>query len=199
MSVLADTYWKEHPTIVEPFLSYKVRALFGKPVVSYGLSSCGYDLRLGRLFLIPRGKTSDPFSGVQYATIEAEETFVLPAHGMVLAHTYETITMPTDVVGYVFGKSTYARLGLLVNATPVEPGWSGSLTLALLNLSSSAITLFVRQGIAQLQLVQLHESTSTPYTGPYQHAKGPQVPSLAAVSEQPKPDQAVYVVNASDD
>jgi len=124
----------------------------GKP--SYGLGSAGYDLRLGKTFLVHQAHktgTLDPLENNEalFKKVEADDVFYLQPHTQVLAETYETFNMPNDVTGQVIGKSSYARLGLLVNCTPVEPGWKGVLTLELANLSPLPIALHVGQGIAQ--------------------------------------------------
>lgn len=136
-----------------PMLSPFVPRQEGKP--SYGLSSFGYDLRLGTRFLVPLGGVNavlDPvnFPREHFREIVAEKTFDLAPHSQVLAESVEKFDMPDDVTGLAFGKSSYARCGLLCNLTPVEAGWRGRLTLELANLSPLPIRLHVGQGIAQV-------------------------------------------------
>ncbi len=138
----------ERPMIT-PFLPRQE----GKP--SYGLSSFGYDIRLGRKFLVPLGGVNavlDPvnFPRALFREIEVDGTFELAPHSQVLAESVETFWMPDDVLGVCWGKSSYARCGLLVNVTPLEPRWRGRLTLELANLSPLPIRLHVGQGIAQV-------------------------------------------------
>ncbi|MCX7843996.1 MAG: dCTP deaminase [Candidatus Bipolaricaulota bacterium] len=125
----------------------------GKP--SYGLSSFGYDIRLGRRFLVPLGGVNavlDPvnFPRELFRELVVEDVFELAPHSQVLAESVETFWMPDDVLGVCWGKSSYARCGLLVNVTPLEPRWRGRLTLELANLSPLPIRLHVGQGIAQV-------------------------------------------------
>ena len=138
-----------NPPMLDPFLSTQK----GKP--SYGLGSMGYDLRLGENFLVhqphkaavldPRDIEKDLFKKVV-----RKDYFLLQPHSQVLAETVERFNMPDDILAEVLGKSTYARLGLLVNATPAEPTWRGILTLELANLSPLPIKLYVGSGIAQV-------------------------------------------------
>lgn len=135
--------------MIKPFIPRQE----GKP--SYGLGSFGYDLRLGKKFLVPLGGVNavlDPvdFPREHFRQIEAEGVFELAPHSMVLAESMETFHMPDDVFGVCYGKSSYARCGLLVNVTPLEPSWRGVLTLELNNLSPLPIRLHVGQGIAQV-------------------------------------------------
>ena len=135
--------------MIDPFIPRQK----GKP--SYGLGSFGYDIRLGEKFLVADEEISvflDPVAFPDYAFLEesAKETIEIPPHTQVLAESVETFHMPDDVFGLCFGKSTYARCGLLVNATPLEAGWKGVLTLELANLSSFPIRLHIGQGIAQI-------------------------------------------------
>jgi len=136
-----------------PMLDPFVPRQEGKP--SYGLGSCGYDLRLGDRFLVPLGGVNavlDPidFPEDHFRAIEADGTFELSPHSQVLAQSVEWFNMPDDVCGVCWGKSSYARCGLLVNVTPLEPGWHGILTIELANVSPLPIRLHVGQGIAQV-------------------------------------------------
>lgn len=142
----------EHP-MVSPF------ELIQKGRPTYGLGSFGYDIRLGWKFLVPRygglGLVLDPcqFPAEMFTVVELEktrETIEIAPHSGLLAESMESFAMPEDVIGLCLGKSTYARCGLLVNATPLEPGWRGRLTLELVNLSPYPIRLYVGQGIAQI-------------------------------------------------
>ena len=136
-----------------PMLSPFVSRQEGKP--SYGLGSFGYDLRLGRRILVPLGDVDvvlDPvrFPKGHFRTLDVEGTFDLPPNSQVLAESVERFQMPDDVCGVCWGKSSYARCGLLVNVTPIEPGWRGILTIALANVSPYPIRLHIGQGIAQV-------------------------------------------------
>lgn len=111
--------------------------------MSYGLSSCGYDVR-------------------------SDQELILPAKGFALISTLERFIMPTDVVGRVHDKSTWARLGLAVQNTVIEPGWRGYLTLELSNNGYDIVEIKRGQPIAQIVFELLDEPTEAPYTGKYQ-------------------------------
>lgn len=137
----------------EPMITPFVARQEGRP--SYGLGSFGYDLRLGKRFLVPLGGVNailDPvdFPQTHFREIEADDIFEIAANSQVLAESVERFHMPDDVCGVCWGKSSYARCGLLVNVTPLEPGWRGVLTIELANLSPLPIRLHVGQGIAQV-------------------------------------------------
>jgi dCTP deaminase len=136
-----------------PMLSPFVARQEGKP--SYGLGSFGYDLRLGRRILVPLGGVNavlDPveFPDGHFRTLDIEAAFELAPNSQVLAESVERFHMPDDVCGVCWGKSSYARCGLLVNVTPLEPGWRGILTIELANVSPLPIRLHIGQGIAQV-------------------------------------------------
>ena len=142
---------KEYPAapMIHPFIAQQD----GHP--SYGLGSFGYDIRLGNKFLVPIGGVNavlDPvnFPRDHFREIEADGVLEIAPGSQVLAESVEMFQMPEDVFGVCYGKSTYARCGLLVNVTPLEPGWTGTLTLELANLSPLPIRLHVGQGIAQI-------------------------------------------------
>lgn len=136
-----------------PMLAPFVPRQEGKP--SYGLGSFGYDLRLGRRLLVPLGGVNtvlDPvqFPRAHFRTLDVETAFELAPNSQVLAESVERFEMPDDVCGVCWGKSSYARCGLLVNVTPLEPGWRGILTIELANVSPLPIRLHIGQGIAQV-------------------------------------------------
>jgi dCTP deaminase len=153
LGVLSDQRIAELCTGDQPMLDPFVPEQRGKP--SYGLGSFGYDLRLGRRFLVPLGGVSevlDPIDFPQdhFREVAAETTFELLPHAQVLSESMEWFQMPNDVCAVCWGKSSYARCGLLVNVTPLEPGWKGILTIELANVSPLPIRLHVGQGIAQV-------------------------------------------------
>lgn len=118
--------------------------------VSHGLSACGYDVR-------------------------CDQWFELGPGDFMLLSTMERFVMPNDVVGIVHDKSTWARRGLAVQNTVIEPGWSGYLTLEVTNHGSETIQCWSGVGIAQIVFHRLDEPTETPYDGKYQNQeRGPQ-------------------------
>lgn len=146
--------------MITPFETQLVRTKNGKRVVSYGVSSFGYDIRLGTNFKYMEPSSNydaiiDPIDASSEnawvsTTLGREESFIIPPHGLVLGHSLERFEMPTDVIAICLGKSTYARCGLIVNVTPLEPGWTGWLTIELTNTSPRPLAVHVGQGIAQL-------------------------------------------------
>lgn len=169
-----------------PMISPFVGEQKGKP--SYGLSSAGVDFRLGPKYLaqIPAtefGFALDPLDGehqeLQWEEREAEDgIIVIPPLGCLLTETVERVDMPDDVVAIVLGKSTYARSGLLVNATPIENGFRGVITLELYNCNSTySIVLRVGQGIAQMVFDKTANKPARGYDtreipATYQHQQG---------------------------
>lgn len=135
--------------MIEPFEDELVRR-----GVSYGLSSFGYDARLGNEFKwfdtkeILDPLAMDSFEDVRYAVVN-DPYFIIPAHGFVLARTVEYFRIPQNVLALCVGKSTYARLGLVVNVTPLEPGWEGQVTLELSNTTKFPLKVYINQGICQ--------------------------------------------------
>lgn len=123
---------------------------------SFGLSPAGYDVRIAESILLPRGS-------------------------FVLASTMERLMLPTDAIGFVKDKSSWARVGLAVQNTVLEPGWEGYITLELTNHGFEELTIEAGDPIAQIIFQQLLEPTESPYTGKYQNqAPGPQAALLEA-------------------
>lgn len=124
------------------------------PVISWGLSSYGYDARLADEFMIvdtsaqhidPKART--PFVVDNFRN--QNDSYTIHPGEMVLARTVERFKMPDDVMAICVGKSTYARCGLIVNVTPLEPGWEGHVTLELSNTASLPIVVYPHEGICQ--------------------------------------------------
>jgi dCTP deaminase len=172
--------------ILLPFIGEKRRTLDnGTKAISYGLSQSGYDIRLSSTeFLVYNsnltlensfnGPLIDPknYNGNFFnAPLVEEENgscyFVLPAHTFALGTSLELISMPNDVFAICQGKSTYGRCGLIANILPIEPGWTGYLTMCLVNPTETAIRLYVNEGIAQLIFFSIDETK--PYEGIYQN------------------------------
>lgn len=122
--------------------------------ISYGLSSYGYDARFANevKWFEPTG-TLDPLEPLSYVEdyrhASFDEAFVIPAHGFVLGRTVEYFKIPRNILAICIGKSTYARLGLVVNVTPLEPGWEGHVTLELSNTTNFPLKIYANQGICQ--------------------------------------------------
>lgn len=147
--------------MIEPFEPQLVRQVEGSPVISYGLSSYGYDLRLSpnefRIFRHVPGTVVDPKNfnpeNLEPAKLHKDdqgEFFILPAHSYGLGVALERIAVPDNVTVICIGKSTYARIGLIANLTPAEAGWRGHLTLEFSNSSSADCRIYANEGIVQL-------------------------------------------------
>lgn len=135
--------------MLEPFIPYSVR----DGVISYGLGPYGYDIRLDKTYKrLNSGKqVLDPFrvSENDYQTLTGN-TIIIEAGSFILGRSVEFFRMPLKVIGLVFGKSTYARSGIFVNITPLEPEWSGFLTISISNVSDRPAVVYPMQGIAQV-------------------------------------------------
>jgi dCTP deaminase len=181
--LLNDKEIKELCVGDNPMLAPFVSEQKGKP--SFGLGSAGYDLCLGGMFLLHKphlSGTLDPLNvnNDLFKEIHEENIFYIRPHTQVLAESIEWFDMPDNVMSIILGKSSYARLGLLVNATPAEPMWAGHLTLELANLSSLPIALHVGQGIAQALFFKVNRPergyTEKESGGIYQNQQGVQLP-----------------------
>jgi len=125
-------------------------------VISYGVTSFGYDMRVADEWVwFDKHSDVDPKQPSTWQTLKTDPDnkesleWIMPG-GFVLCRSVETFAIPDDVVGIVVGKSTYARCGLIVNCTPMEPGWTGQLTIELHNASQHAIRVYANEGIAQV-------------------------------------------------
>jgi dCTP deaminase len=148
--------------MIEPFEPKLVRRTESdNPVISYGLSSYGYDLRLSakdfRIFRHVPGTVVDPkhfkaanLEAAELHRDESGEFFILPAHSYGLGVAMERLAVPNDVTVICIGKSTYARIGIIANLTPAEAGWRGHLTLEFSNSSSADCRIYAKEGIVQL-------------------------------------------------
>ncbi len=164
----------EERGMLEPFESGQVSG----GVVSYGISSYGYDMRISNIFKAPVfGKDSyiDPKSGggIEYEEI-ITDVLELKPNSFVLARSLEYFRIPRDVLAIVTGKSTYARCGVLVNVTPLEPEWEGYVTICIVNTSPLPVRLYADEGIGQVVFIGADEVCETSYAdkkGKYQAQK----------------------------
>ena len=154
--------------IITPFVPQLVRQVNDLKVVSYGLSSAGYDIRLSKsgCYRLTGGKIDVKrdidFNEVDYQKDETGTFFVLQSWDSVLCVSVELICMPPNLKATCIGKSTYARAGLIVNTTPIEPGWQGYITLELINTQPLGLKVYCDEGIAQLEFHEI-EPSITPY------------------------------------
>jgi dCTP deaminase len=157
--------------MIEPFVENQVR----DDVISYGVSSYGYDIRVTDEFKIFTNvnnavvdpKHFDPNSFVDFKG----EICVIPPNSFVLARTMEYFRIPRNVLTICLGKSTYARCGLIVNVTPFEPEWEGFVTLEISNTTPLPARVYAHEGIAQVLFFEADEVCETSYAdrkGKYQ-------------------------------
>lgn len=155
-------------------------------VVSYGLSSFGYDLRVGHRFKIFHdvgSVTVDPkhFNEGSFVEKTVENVVTIPPNSFMLGYAMERIKMPPDLMGLCVGKSTYARCGLIVNMTPVEPTWEGYLTLEVSNTTPLPAKIYAGEGLAQIIFFQgtIPHTTYDNKHGKYQNqAQSPTLPKV---------------------
>ena len=141
--------YAEKNSLLDPFIDHSER----KNTISYGLGPYGYDLRLAKEYKKIKGKDVciDPYtvSDSDYESLSGNTIEIAP-NSYILGKSLEYIKMPKKILGLVFGKSTYARSGILVNVTPVEPEWEGFLTISISNVSGNMVKLHPLRGIAQI-------------------------------------------------
>ena len=173
MSIKSDRWIKEMARggMIEPVVERQVR----EGVVSFGLSSYGYDIRVADEFKI--------FTNINYTVIDPKafdprsfvdvqaDVCIIPPNSFALARTIEYFRIPRDVLTLCLGKSTYARCGIIVNVTPFEPEWEGTATLEISNTTPLPAKIYANEGIAQVLFFQSDERCETSYAdkkGKYQ-------------------------------
>jgi len=167
--------------MIEPFEDRQVR----EGVVSYGLSSYGYDIRVAdefKVFTNINSTVVDPknFDARSFVDIKAD-VCIIPPNSFALAKTVEYFRIPRDVLTVCVGKSTYARCGLIVNVTPFEPEWEGFVTLEISNTTPLPAKVYSNEGIAQVLFFQSDEMCEVSYAdkkGKYQKQQGLTLPKL---------------------
>ena len=189
MPVLCDTQIQELVPI-EPFEKNVKRP--GK--ISYGVSSYGYDVRVGTLFKIftnvsPTGGQAivDPknFTDDSFVTVDTIKTgkdhVIIPPNSFALAETVESFAIPRDVLAICVGKSTYARCGIIVNVTPLEPEWRGKVTIEISNTTPLPAKIYANEGIAQMVFLKADRVCAVSYAdknGKYQDQTGLVLPKV---------------------
>lgn len=146
----------QSPGMIDPYVSHQVKEVDGRKVISYGLSSYGYDLRLAdefKIFTPATGqltvidpKAMDPLAMVDYKG----DVCIIPPNSFALGRTLEYLRIPRNVVTICLGKSTYARVGIIVNVTPFEPEWEGHVTIEISNTTPLPAKIYANEGIAQV-------------------------------------------------
>jgi dCTP deaminase len=175
---------REH-RMIEPFEDKLVREAGGATVISYGLSSYGYDLRVAdefKVFTNVFNTVVDPkaFDARSFVDIQGD-TCLVPPNSFALARSVEYFRIPRDVLALCVGKSTYARCGIIVNVTPFEPEWEGHVTLEISNTTPLPARIHAGEGLAQVLFLSTTAPCTTSYAdrhGKYQGQRGIAVPRI---------------------
>lgn len=178
MGILAD--WQIAKEIkIEPFAEGQARP----GAISYGVSSYGYDVRVGRHFKVftnVYGAVVDPKKFTHEAFVDMDvDACIIPPNSFALAETVETFSIPRDILAICMGKSTYARCGIIVNVTPLEPEWRGKITLEISNTTPLPAKIYANEGIAQILFLRADQVCKVSYAdkkGRYQDQKGLTLP-----------------------
>jgi len=184
MSIMPDKWIREMAlarSMIEPFVEKQTR----QGVISYGLSSYGYDARVGRDFKIFTNVSSavvDPknFSSESFVDKETD-ICVVPPNSFALASTMEYFRIPRDTLVICLGKSTYARCGIIVNVTPLEPEWEGHVTIEISNTTPLPARIYAGEGICQFLFFRSDQVCEVSYAdrgGKYQKQRGVTLPRL---------------------
>jgi dCTP deaminase len=169
--------------LIEPFERKQIRERDGTKVISYGVSSYGYDIRCApefKVFTNINSAVVDPknFDPESFVDINSE-VCIIPPNSFALARTIEYFRIPRDVLTICLGKSTYARCGIIVNVTPLEPEWEGHVTLEFSNTTPLPAKIYANDGVAQVIFLQSDESCEISYNdrgGKYQNQTGVTLP-----------------------
>jgi len=175
---------KEHG-LIEPFVDRQIRRIEGRGVISYGLSSYGYDVRCAdefKIFTNVHSAIVDPKNFDEKSFVDFKgDVCVIPPNSFALARTIEYFRIPRNVITICLGKSTYARCGIIVNVTPLEPEWEGHVTLEFSNTTPLPAKIYAGEGVAQVVFLEADEECEVSYKdrgGKYQGQRGVVVPRL---------------------
>jgi len=171
--------------MIEPFEPGQVREVDGHKIVSYGTSSYGYDVRCSsefKLFTNLNSTIVDPkkFDDKSFVDFNGEWC-IIPPNSFALARTVEYFRIPRNVLTVCLGKSTYARCGIIVNVTPLEPEWEGYVTLEFSNTTPLPAKIYANEGVAQVIFFESDEVCETSYKdrgGKYQGQHGVTLPKI---------------------
>ena len=186
MTIKSDNWIKKmakESQMIEPFEAGQVRRNSDSKIISYGTSSYGYDVRCADEFKIFTNINStiiDPkkFDEKNFVNFEGA-VCIIPPNSFALARTVEYFKIPRDTLVVCLGKSTYARCGIIVNVTPLEPEWEGHVTLEFSNTTPLPAKIYANEGVAQMLFYQSDEVCEVSYkdrNGKYQGQKGVTLP-----------------------
>ena len=169
--------------MIEPFVDSQVKSIENHKIVSYGLSSYGYDVRVGNRFKVftnVHNSIVDPKNFTEDAFVDIEgDHCIIPPNSFALASTMEYFRIPRNCLTVCLGKSTYARCGIIVNVTPLEPEWEGHVTLEFSNTTTLPAKIYANEGVAQMLFFQSDERCQVSYKdrgGKYQGQTGVTLP-----------------------
>jgi dCTP deaminase len=169
--------------MIEPFEPNQVRNVGDRRIISYGTSSYGYDIRCSNEFKIFTNINSaivDPKNFDESSFVDVvQNVCIIPPNSFALARTVEYFRIPRDVLVICLGKSTYARCGIIVNVTPLEPEWEGHVTLEFSNTTPLPAKIYANEGVAQVLFIGADELCETSYRdrgGKYQGQRGVTLP-----------------------
>jgi dCTP deaminase len=157
MSIKSD-HWIEEMSLtqgmIEPFVAKQVKLTDSGPAISYGLSSYGYDVRCAdefKIFTNIHSAIVDPknFDDKSFVSVKSD-VCLIPPNSFALARTVEYFKIPRNILTICLGKSTYARCGIIVNVTPLEPEWEGHVTLEFSNTTNLPAKIYAHEGVAQM-------------------------------------------------
>ena len=188
MSIKSDKWIRrmaqEHG-MIEPFVERQIRGEGDERVISYGVSSYGYDVRCADEFKVFTNINSaivDPKNFDPNSFVEVNNDFcIIPPNSFALARTVEYFRIPRSVMTVCLGKSTYARCGIIVNVTPFEPEWEGYVTLEFSNTTPLPAKIYANEGVAQVLFFEADEVCETSYRdrgGKYQGQVGVTLPKM---------------------
>lgn len=186
MSVKSDKWIKQMAArhgMIEPFAAEQVKSRGERRLISYGTSSYGYDVRCSdefKIFTNVHSATVDPkqFDPKSFVDVKGDYC-IIPPNAFALARTVEYFRIPRNVLTICLGKSTYARCGIIVNVTPLEPEWEGHVTLEFSNTTNLPARIYANEGVAQVIFLESDEVCETSYKdrdGKYQAQTGVTLP-----------------------
>lgn len=186
MSIKSDRWIEKmalEQRMITPFQPGQVREHEGARIISYGVSSYGYDVRCSNEFKIFTNINSaivDPKNFDESSFVDVQsDVCIIPPNSFALARTVEYFRIPRDVLTICLGKSTYARCGIIVNVTPLEPEWEGHVTLEFSNTTTLPAKIYAGEGVAQMIFLGASEVCATSYRdreGKYQGQTGVTLP-----------------------
>ena len=186
MSIKADKWIRrmaQEQGMIEPYQADQVRMDGDRKLISYGTSSYGYDVRCSKEFKVftnINSATVDPKNFDEGSFVDVvSDVCVIPPNSFALASTVEYFRIPRNVLTICLGKSTYARCGIIVNVTPLEPEWEGHVTLEFSNTTPLPAKIYANEGVAQMLFFESDETCETSYRdrgGKYQGQQGVTLP-----------------------